>query len=149
VSTMDVPPGTVIGRSSHRWPVRLFAAALSAGCAVVYLLIGFGAIYEAPADGTSLLFFGLPAGFAFALGAFLLLAADRRILWILGAAFQVFAIVAYLMVAEKRTPPFEVWGILLKVAQVGILGGLIYLIIQPGPDRVALPTTKGGGATDE
>jgi phosphatidylserine synthase len=150
MNTLDVATSASVRGSDRRWAVRLIAAALSAACAVVYFLIGFGAIYETPADGTSLLFFGLPAGLAFALGAVLLLATDRRGAWILGAAFQVFVIVAYFMVAEKRTPPFEVWGIMLKIAQAGILAALLYLIVRPGPDRATslagTAGTAGGGA---
>jgi hypothetical protein len=122
------------GWARHRHAIRYGAAALSAGCALVYFLIGFGVIYpveDVPADAPSLLFFGVPAGLAFALGAILLLATDRRWLWVLGAVFQVFVIVAYVAVAEKRDPPYEAWGILLKVAQAAILGALAYLAVQP------------------
>ena len=42
-----------------------------------------------------------------------MLASERRLWWALGAAFQVFAIAAYLNVAPTRTPPFEAWGIAL------------------------------------
>jgi hypothetical protein len=40
------------------------------------------------ADDPSMVFFGLSAGSAFLLGALLLVAFDRRVLWILGATLQ-------------------------------------------------------------
>jgi FtsH-binding integral membrane protein len=146
-STGRIPPPE--GWARHRHAIRYAAAALSAGCALVYFLIGFGAIYpveDVSADAPSLLFFGVPAGLAFALGAILLLATDRRGLWILGAVFQVFVIVAYLAVAEKRDPPFEAWGILLKVAQVAILGALVYLAAQPVPGPSVRPGEASTGS---
>jgi hypothetical protein len=32
-------------------------------------------------------------------------------------------------IAPQRTPPFEAWGILIKVFQATILGALVYLVI--------------------
>jgi hypothetical protein len=114
--------------------VRRVAAALSGATAVVYFMIGFGVVQvvdAAPADAPDLFGFGLSAGLAFALGAILLLAFDRRVLWVLGALFQVGVIAMYVVVSAERTPPFEVWGILIRVAQVFILGSLVYLAAQP------------------
>ena len=88
-------PRRVTGREHAEVPamtrrsIRLAAALLSAGCAIVYLMIGFEVVkvVEAPpADGSSMLGFGGPAALAFALGAVLLLTVDRRWVWVLGAA---------------------------------------------------------------
>jgi hypothetical protein len=116
--------------TERRRQVRLVAAALSAACAVIYVLIGLGLIYPTAPNDQGMLAFGGLAGGAFALGAGLLLTIDRRAAWILGAALQVLAIVAYFQVAPQRTPPFEPWGISLKVLQVGILAALLYLIAR-------------------
>jgi FtsH-binding integral membrane protein len=124
---------------AHRRAIRYFAAALSTGCAVVYFMIGLGLVYEDVADAPSLLYFGVPAGLSFVLGATLLVATDRRILWVLGAIYQAFVILAYIGVAERRDPPFEMVGIALKVAQVGIFCLLLALIRRP-------PTGESGTA---
>jgi hypothetical protein len=129
----------------HRHSIRLAAAAISLGCAIVYFLIGFGLVYPELPEGPSLLFFGVPAGLSFVLGAALLVATDRRALWILGAIYQVFVIVAYFGVAERRDPPFEVVGLGLKVAQLMILTLLAALIVGPGEataERAEVPVRR-------
>jgi len=121
-------------RARRRRAVRYIAAALSAGCAIVYFAIGFGLIHATePAPGSSdLLAFGVAAGLAFAVGAVLLVATDRVAAWILGAVLQIIVIVMYFVVAEQRTPPVEAWGLLLKATQTAILAALLYLITTAG-----------------
>ncbi len=119
---------------SGRRAMRYLAATLSAGAAVVYVLIGFEVIKVVdhnPPDMPSLLPFGLLSGGAFLLGAVLLLLFDRRILWLLGGLFQVGAIAMYFVVAPQRDPSYEPWGIGLKVVEVGLLVSLGYLAIRP------------------
>jgi hypothetical protein len=126
--------------SQRRRAIRYLAAAVSGMTAMIYFLIGFEVLPVVDvSDGPSLLYFGIPAGLAFMLGAFLLLAYDRRALWMLGTAFQVFVILMYINVAPERTPPYEFWGILLRVAQLIILAALIYLVIRPPLEQA---TTK-------
>ena len=132
--------GPSLVSTGRRRAVRYAAAALSVVVAVLYLLIGFGQLYvidPAQEGAAALMFFGLPAGASFLLGAALLVTTDRRRLWIAGAAFQLFAIVAYVQVAPRRTPPFEMWGIVIKVLQVGILATLVYLVLGSAAGRVA------------
>jgi peptidoglycan/LPS O-acetylase OafA/YrhL len=138
------PPETRLAARRRR--VRLAAAALSASCALIYFLIGLGVVYttQTSDERTGLAVFGALAGLAYALGAVLLVSLDRRAAWIFGAAFQVFVIAAYFRVAENRDPPFEVWGILLKVLQVVILGALVYLVLNRD-SGVGRP--PGGGPT--
>ena len=81
-----------------------------------------------------MLAFGLSAGSAYLLGALLLLLTDRRVPWILGAILQVGVIVMYVNVAPQRTPPYEAWGITIKVLQFALLGLLAYLAIR-APQR--------------
>jgi hypothetical protein len=121
-------------QAGRRLAVRRVAAALCVSCAVVYFAIGLGLVHPAQsaADAGGLLAFGAAAGLAFALGAVLLARIDRLGPWILGAVFQALVIVAYFAVAETRTPPFEGWGIALKITQVAILAALVFLIVTPG-----------------
>jgi hypothetical protein len=123
--------GTASGEGARR-RLRRAAAALALANAVVYGLIGTGAVRvvePAPEGDPSLLLFGVLAGGAFLLGAVLLLSFDRRPLWWLGAAFQALAIVTYFNVAPQRVPSYEVWGLSLKVAQVVLLALLLALAV--------------------
>ncbi len=117
------PPSTGARRT-----LRYAAAAIAAGCAAVYFAIGLGMIYPPATDGPGISVFGMSAGSAFALGAVLLATTDRRAVLLLGALFQVFVIVMYFQVSQRRDPPFEVWGLSLKVAQAVILIALVALL---------------------
>ncbi|HEY6012825.1 MAG TPA: hypothetical protein VIU37_02420 [Candidatus Limnocylindrales bacterium] len=113
--------------------VRYAAALLSAATALAYFGIGLGVlrIVETTTPDTPDLFtFGAVSGAAFVLGTVLLLTFDHRGVWLLGAVFQVGVIVMYVAVSPQRTPPFEQWGILIKVLQVAILVALAYLVIR-------------------
>ncbi len=102
--------------------------ALTGACALVYFAIGLGLIYRQEPDGVQLWLFGFSAAVAFALGVALMLLRPGRVVWVLGAVFMVFVIVAYVVVAPRRDPSFEIWGISLKVAQAAILAALLGLI---------------------
>jgi hypothetical protein len=121
-----------------RRTIRYLAAAAAAAMAVIYYLIGLEILHvvDAPPEGMSLFWFGIPAGSAFLLGAVLLVAFDRRILWILGAVLQVLVALGYLAVAPDRTPAFEVWGITLRIIQVPLFAFLVYLALRSPRDRV-------------
>lgn len=113
--------------------IRYAAAAVSAATAVLYVGIGIGVLQVgdvAGPDTPDLFVFGAFAGGAFALGAVLLLLVDHRGLWLLGALLQVAVIVMYVAISSQRTPPFEVWGITLKVLQATILVALAYLVLR-------------------
>ena len=115
--------------------LRSFAALVSALIAGIYFLIGFNivSVLDTPIDQT----FGLAAGLAYAFGAVLLLALDRRLVWILGAILQVFVIYTYFNFAPQRIPAFEIWGILLRVGQLAILIALTYLAVRTPASSVA------------
>lgn len=126
----------------HRMTVRYLAAAASALTALLYFGIGLGVLKvvdEGAAGGPGLLEFGASAGAAFALGAVLLVVVDHRGLWLLGALLQVIVLIMYLAVSPQRTPPFEAWGILIKILQAALLAGLAYLVVHV-PER-RLPRT--------
>ena len=120
----------------QRRTIRYVTAALAAAVAVIYFLIGFRvvSVLEIPQYQD----FGLAAGCAYALGAILLVLFDYRVLWVLGAVLQAVVIFTYFDVASVRTPTFELWGILIRIAQVIILIGLIALEIRrplPPPEK--------------
>ena len=120
--------------------LRTAIAGLAAASAVVYLLIGLEVlvVVDVGPNDPSLLWFGIPTSLAFLVGAVVMLVSERRLWWVLGAALQVCAIVAYFNVAPTRTPPFEFWGIALRVLQVLIVVGLVALLVRyPRPGRHA------------
>ena len=116
--------------------VRHGAAAVATLMALIYFGIGLGLldIGGTADDRQFLIVFGALAGGAFLLGALLLVRFDRRWLWIVGVVFQVFVYWAYISVSTTRTPPFEVWGITLRIIQLPLLAGLVYLAVRP-PER--------------
>ncbi|MCL4248872.1 MAG: hypothetical protein KJ065_12065 [Anaerolineae bacterium] len=116
------------GREQRRRIIRYVAAALAAVTAVIYVMIGLHlvSVLDGNADQT----WALAPAAAYALGAVLLVIYDRRLLWILGAALQVFVIFTYFNLALQRTPAYEVWGIVLRVVQLLILIALIYLEVR-------------------
>jgi hypothetical protein len=129
--------------------IRYVAALIAAVTAVIYFMIGFNVVSVldeatlASADQT----FGIYAGVAYALGALLLVAVNRRMIWALGAVLQIFVIYTYFDLASQRTPAFEIWGIVLRIAQAIILVILVYLAIRmpepqplgPRPSREEWP----------
>ena len=123
----------------RRTTIRHAAAMVAAVMASIYFLIGAGVLQVVTPneDPEFLLVFGASAGGAFLLGALLLLRSDRRWLWMLGAAFQVFVYWGYIAVAPDRTPAFEPWGITLRIVQVPLLIALLYLAVRPSEQRPA------------
>jgi hypothetical protein len=122
-----------------RHAIRLAGAAAAALMAVIYFGIGLGVlqVVDPTTQTESLLPFGAAAGGAFLLGTALLATTDRRPLWVLGAIFQVGVAVMYVVVGQQRTPPFEVWGVTLRLIQVPLLAVLVYLAVRPPePGRI-------------
>jgi hypothetical protein len=80
-----------------RTTIRHAGAVVAAVMAVIYFLIGAGVLQVVARneDPGFLFVFGASAGGAFLLGALLLMRFDRRWLWMLGAAFQVFVYWGY------------------------------------------------------
>lgn len=108
--------------------IRYAAAAVAALTAVVYLLIALQVLVIG--DETSSKNFAYVAGAGYALGTFMILRFDRRILWILGAAIQVFVIAMYFIIAPQRVPEYEFWGLFLRVPEVILLVMLGYLALR-------------------
>jgi hypothetical protein len=127
----------------NRRTIRHVAAGLAAAMATIYYLIGAGVltVVTGQADDPSMLGFGAAAGSAFLLGAILLVAFDRRMLWIVGGVFQVLVMIMYFVVAPERSPAFEVWGIVLRILQVPLFASLVYLALHPA-ERHPHPVTR-------
>lgn len=127
-----------------RRTIRYVAAAASATIAVVYYLIGLGVltVVTGADPEMSMLVFGASAGSMFLLGAALLVAFDRPVLWYLGAILQVLVVWGYLAVAPDRTPAFEIWGISLRVLQVPLFAALIYLALRAPESRGDRPQVR-------
>lgn len=122
-----------------RATIRHAGAMVAAVMAAIYFLIGAGVLQVVTRNEERgfLFVFGALAGGAFLLGALLLMRFDRRWLWWLGAAFQVFVYWGYFSVAPDRTPAFEPWGIALRIVQVPLLIALLYLAVRPSEQRPA------------
>lgn len=116
--------------TAHRSTIRHVAAAMAAIAAAIYFLIGLQAVavIENVADQPD---FGIPVGIAFALAAIVLALFDNRFLWAVGAALQALIILAYFAVSGERTPPFEMWGLLIRAAQIVLLVALVLLAATP------------------
>jgi hypothetical protein len=136
-ATRNPPLGWV---EAHRRTIRLSAAGLATTIAALYLLIGVKAVAVID-DVEGQPAFGLPAAAAFAVAAILLLVVDRRWLWAIGAILQLLIIVTYVAVAGDRSPQFELWGILIRIAQVAFLATLIALAL-PRPRSVPTAATR-------
>jgi hypothetical protein len=118
-----------------RRQVRYLAGIAAGAMAAIYFLIGLGVLQVvdpgSAAEGSpDMLAFGASAGAMFLLGAVLLLAVDRRFLWVGGAILQVLVFAMYLVVSQQRTPAFELWGITLRVIQVPLFAALVYLALR-------------------
>ena len=122
-----------------RTTIRHAGAVVAAVMALIYFLIGGGVLQVVtPAEDPGFMFvFGALAGGAFMFGALLLMRFDRRWLWMLGAAFQVFVYWGYFSVAPDRTPSFEPWGIALRIVQVPLLMALLDLAVRQPEQRTA------------
>lgn len=114
----------------ERRQVRLAAAGASAAMAAIYFLIGLGVLSvgsSTSGESVDMFLFGFSAGTAFLILAGLLAFTDRRWLWILATIFQVWVYVIYVGAAGIREPQFEIWGITLRLIQIVLLAGLMYL----------------------
>jgi hypothetical protein len=127
----------------ERRRIRSLSALVSGTMALNYYLIGLG---DLDIGGTTTGETADPAGFGFSAGcaflilSLLLLFTDRRWLWTLAAVVQVLVFIMYFAVSGVREPPFEVWGILLRMLQVVLLATLVYLAWRPTTQGAAHAT---------
>jgi hypothetical protein len=123
-----------MGIDRHR--VRSIGAVASGAMAAIYLLIGAGVLGiggSKEGESVDLAVFGFGAGSAFLILALLLLLTDRRWVWIVALIAQIWVFAIYFLVSGTREPPFEVWGIALRVLHVPLLLALAYLSWRSPP----------------
>jgi hypothetical protein len=122
------------GVDPNRRHLRTAAAGASAAIALVYAAIALQlvTVIDGPAAQVAgdQLAFATPAAGLFGLGAYLLLRYDDRRLWAVGLVLQVLVFAMYLAVAPDRQPAFELWGVLLRVLQVGLIVPLALLTFR-------------------
>ncbi|GEM_PF-5924599 len=130
------PPTTDLENAqARRRTMRYVGAVLCAVTAIIYLLIGLRVIIvlDSPTGTPPDQVIGYIAGAAYALGAALLVFTDRRLLWVIGAVFQLFVVVMYFVVAQNRVPDYEVWGLMLRIPQIALFFVLGYLAYHKPP----------------
>lgn len=113
--------------------IRYTAVVAAVGAAALYLLIGIGVLSigtTSSGKAPDLLAFGAMAGATFAIVAGLLLRFRRRLLWLAVAALQLLVIGGYFAMADIRTPPIEVWGLLVKACQLVVLVAVGLLLVR-------------------
>lgn len=113
---------------------RAIGATASALMAVIYYLIGLGVLRiggSSTGDPVDLVMFGASAGTGFLVLAVLLLRTDRRWVWMLAAVAQVWVFLVYFLVSGTREPPFETWGIVLRLLQVPLFVVTVLLAWRP------------------
>ena len=105
-----------------------------------FLLIGLGVLGiggSSTGESADLAMFGFSAGAAFLVLALLLLITDHRWLWVLALVAQAWVFLVYFAVSGTREPPFEVWGILLRLLHVPLMLVLAYLAWRAPTRRAA------------
>jgi peptidoglycan/LPS O-acetylase OafA/YrhL len=122
--------------TTSRQRARYVGATFAAGMALIYFLIGLGVLdVGGTTDGNTDIFaFGMMAGAGFLVWAVLLVLVDRRWLWAIGVLFQLLVYAMYVGVSGTREPPFENWGVTLRIVQVPLLLAMIYLTLH-APER--------------
>jgi len=120
----------------ERRQVRYLGALASSAMAAIYFLIGLRVLdigASTSGETVDIALFGFAAGLAFLFLAVLLASTDRRWIWILAAIAQVWVYLIYFSVSGGREPPFEVWGVVLRLIQLPLLVVLGYLSWKAPP----------------
>ena len=110
--------------------VAIVTAWISAG---LYALIGLGVLLVGEsADGgdPGLLGFGAMMAVVFVIAALLLMRFRSPILWLAVVVLQLIVLVGYAAFAGYRLPPFEPWGLIVKLDQSVLLAATLYLLIR-------------------
>jgi hypothetical protein len=114
--------------------VRYVAASASSAMAIIYFLIGRGVLdvgASTSGEMVDLAQFGFSAAIAYVVLALALMVTDRRWLWLLATLLMLWVYVIYVSTSGVREPPFEPWGLTLRVIQLPLLLALIYLTWKP------------------
>ena len=129
-----------IPRAAHaqadRTPViaRIVAVFASLGAGVIYLLIGTNVVSvgRSTQEATTDLFaFGaLMAIVSLAVALAVWLVPWSRLALIGVAIVELVALIGYVAAAGVREPPFDLWGVLIKVFQATVLVATVYLFAE-------------------
>jgi hypothetical protein len=129
---------------------RNLAIAAAVACAAVYVLIGIGVLSigeSTQQTTTDLLGFGALMGAIYGLTAVAIWLVRSRVAMALIALFQLVPLIGYVAFASLREPPFELWGVLIKVCQIVVLVAASTLAIRASSSTTARqPTPKGQAA---
>lgn len=147
------PPVSTAKPAADRTPViaRLVAAIASLGAGAIYLLIGTGVMSvgrSTQEEATTDLFaFGaFMAIVSLAVAIAVWLVPWSRFALIGVAIVELVALIGYVAAAGLREPPFDLWGVLIKVFQATVLVATVYLFAER--DRWTQPArgVNGGAA---
>jgi hypothetical protein len=129
---------------------RRLAIAAAVACSALYVLIGIGvlSVGESTQEATTdLLGFGALMGAIYGLTAVAIWLLRSRVAVALIALFQLLPLIGYVAFASFREPPFELWGVLIKVCQVIVLVAASTLAIRAASSTTERqPTPKGHAA---
>lgn len=129
---------SAVGSDVDRARLRAFAAVLAGATALLYGLIALHVVTVLDGPVTEVagaqLAFAAPASGVYVIGVVLLLRYDDRRLWAIGLTLQLLVIGMYLSVASDRQPAYELWGVTIRVFQIGLLAILGRLALRPGAD---------------
>ena len=145
-------PPTVPGAAPapDRTPMiaRIVAALASLSAGLIYLLIGLGVVsvgQSTQEPTTDLFAFGaLMAVVSVAIATAAWLVPWSRLALIGIAVVELIALIGYVAAAGVREPPFDLWGILIKVLQGTVLVATVYLFAER--DRWTAAARVTGGA---
>ena len=127
-----------------RTNVTRLAAGLSGLAALFYLLIGLNAVtIENDITESEQQAFGFTAAAVFGVAAVVATLLDRRWLWAVGAVGLGLIIMMYFNIAPERDPQFELWGVLIRIVQLPLLGSLIYLAVTKRSADLVEPSSHG------
>jgi hypothetical protein len=122
--------------ASERTPAiaRIVATLASLGAGAIYLLIGTGVVSvgRSTQEATTDLFaFGaLMAIVSLAVAIALWLVPWSRVVLIGVALVELIALIGYVAAAGLREPPFDLWGVLIKLFQATVLVAAVYLFAE-------------------
>ena len=126
---------------THVETARRLAVASAWVSAGLYMLIGIGVLpvgESASGGDPGLLGFGALMAVVFAVAALLLMRFRSAILWVAVVVLQLMVLVGYAAFAGYRLPPFEPWGLIVKLDQVVLLAATVYLLVR-GRGHAAAP----------
>ena len=129
---------------------RRLAVLASLAAGAIYLLIGLGVVSVGAStqEATTDLFgFGvIMAGVSAAVALGLWLFATSRVVLAGAAIVELIALVGYVAAWSLREPPFELWGMSIKVFQAIALVAIGYLLLRGRRSAQATAGTRGGAA---